>query len=366
LAALEPSFHQDLNGDGVIGVPGGAAVGTPGGTVIEAIGSTSLVQVGSNYFLDSISSGTGPELKLNGANFVAGQSSDWVPIGVEQTSTGFEIAWKFTGSDQYTIWNTDSSGNYVSSPIGVVSGASSALTSLEPSFHQDLNGDGVIGVPGGAAVRTGGTVIEAIGSTSLVQVGSNYFLDSISSGTGPELKLNGANFVAGQSSDWVPIGVEQISTGYEVAWKFTGSDQYTIWNTDSSGNYVSSPIGVVSGASSALAALEPTFHQDLNGSGTIGIPPAATPANTIQEASNLAPHSPWSMAARSDTFVFNAAVPNGEASEAITTVAPQPDRNLFGVTSSDHNEAFNPDGHEGTNLTNIQIFDLHHGSFLIH
>ena len=36
------------------------------------------------------------------------------------------------------------------------------------------------------------TVIESVGSTSLVQVGNNFFLDSISSGTGPELKYAGA------------------------------------------------------------------------------------------------------------------------------------------------------------------------------
>ena len=56
------------------------------------------------------------------------------------------------GTDQYTVWNTDSNGNVVSNGTGgvIVSGASSALKSLEPSFHQDLNGDGVIG---GAAAR---------------------------------------------------------------------------------------------------------------------------------------------------------------------------------------------------------------------
>ena len=31
--------------------------------------------------------------------------------------------------------------------IGVVAGTNSTLQSLEPSFHQDLNGDGLIGVP---------------------------------------------------------------------------------------------------------------------------------------------------------------------------------------------------------------------------
>src|SRR5216684_3312383 len=39
---------------------------TPVTTVIEAFGSTKLVQVGNNYFLDNISSGTGPELKFGG------------------------------------------------------------------------------------------------------------------------------------------------------------------------------------------------------------------------------------------------------------------------------------------------------------
>ena len=69
----------------------------------------------------------------------------WAPIGAEQTASGYEVAWKVPGADQYTVWNTDSSGNYVSNVIGVVSGTSAALESLETSFHQDLNGDGVIG-----------------------------------------------------------------------------------------------------------------------------------------------------------------------------------------------------------------------------
>jgi len=48
------------------------------------------------------------------------------------------------GVDQYSVWATDSSGNYISNN-GTVSGTSSALESFEPVFHQDLNGDGSIG-----------------------------------------------------------------------------------------------------------------------------------------------------------------------------------------------------------------------------
>ena len=80
---------------------------------IEAHGSTSLVQVGSNYYLESISSGTGPELQYHGA---AGDRRPvqlgWTPIGAEQTASGYDVAWKIAGANQYAVWSTDSNGNY--------------------------------------------------------------------------------------------------------------------------------------------------------------------------------------------------------------------------------------------------------------
>ena len=122
------------------------------GTVIEALARPAWSRLAPISFLDSISTGSGPSLKYAGADVVAGQFGGWTPIGAEQTATGYEVAWKVTGSDQYTVWNTDSNGNYVSNDRRRV-GSSTALESLETSFHQDLNGDGVIGAPG--------TVIEA-------------------------------------------------------------------------------------------------------------------------------------------------------------------------------------------------------------
>jgi serralysin len=236
-------------------------------TVIEALGSTSLVQVGSNFYFDNISTGTGPEFKYGGTPVVAGEFGAWTFIGAEQTSSGYEVALHLPGSDQYTVWNTDNTGNVVSNATGgFVSGTSSALESLEPSFHQDLNGDGVIGIP-----PVPSTVIEAFGSTSLVQVSSNFYLDNISTGTGPEFKYAGTPVVAGEFGAWTFIGAEQTSSGYEVALHLPGSDQYTVWNTDSTGNVVSNATGgFVSGTSTALESLEPSFHQDLNGDGVIG------------------------------------------------------------------------------------------------
>ena len=261
--------------------------------MIEAFGSTKLVEVGNNYFLDSIGSGTGPELKYGGAPVVAGQFGGWVPIGAEQTASGYDVAWRIPGTDQYTVWNTDSNGNYISNIIGVVSGSSAALESLEPTFHQDLNGDGTIGLVG--------TVIEASGSTELVEVGNNYVLASISSGTGPELKYGGAPVVTGQFGAWAPIGAEQTASGYDVAWRIPGTDQYTVWSTDSNGNYISNIIGVVSGTSTALESLETTFHQDLNGDGTIGL------VSTVIEASGS---TSW---LKSGTIIFLTASAAGPA-----------------------------------------------------
>ena len=74
---LETSFHQDLNGDGHIGLVT---------TAIETQGATDLTQVADHYFLyDSV--GSGPSLKFGGADFVDGQFGTWAPIGAEKTAT---------------------------------------------------------------------------------------------------------------------------------------------------------------------------------------------------------------------------------------------------------------------------------------
>jgi hypothetical protein len=259
LEAFETSFQQDLNGDGVIGPSPAAPT-----TVIEAFGSTSLVETGVNYFLQP-NGGAEVELSYTGSPVVAGQFGAWTPIGTEQTASGYEVAWKMTGTDQYTVWNVDNNGNYLSSAFDTASGTSVELESFEASFHQDLNGDGVIGPA---------TVIEAFGSTSLVQGGSNYFIDA-NGEAAVELSYAGAPVTAGQFGAWTPIGAEQTASGYEVAWKMTGTDQYTVWNIDNNGNYLSSAFVTASGTSAELESFETSFQQDLNGDGVIG-PPSAT------------------------------------------------------------------------------------------
>ena len=64
-----------------------------------------------------------------------------------ETAGGYDVAWKNTGSGQYTVWSIDSNGNYKGNFTGgAVSGTSVALELLEPVFQQDLNHDGVVGL----------------------------------------------------------------------------------------------------------------------------------------------------------------------------------------------------------------------------
>ncbi|MEK9285718.1 hypothetical protein MTR72_40065, partial [Bradyrhizobium sp. ISRA442] len=182
---------------------------------IESFGSTSLLQQGSYYELGI----SGPMLKSGGAPAVSGHL---VAIGAEQTASGFDVAWKDPSADSYTVWTTDANGNFLTNLVQSVSGTTVALETLETTFHQDLNGDGTIGL------TTGVTTIESFGSISLLQVGNNYELGN----SGPILKYNGAQVVSGQFSSWAPIGAEQTATGFDVAWKWAGADLYTVWTTD--------------------------------------------------------------------------------------------------------------------------------------
>jgi hypothetical protein len=110
--------------------------------IIEANGNTTLAMLANHFHL--LQNGSGPSLKFSGQDVVAGQFGDWTPLAAEQTTSGYEIAWKSLGSNLYSLWNTDANGNYIANIGGVVSGADPTLLSAESFFHQDLNGDGQV------------------------------------------------------------------------------------------------------------------------------------------------------------------------------------------------------------------------------
>lgn len=127
------------------------------GMVVESTGTTTLIRAGTNYYLTD--SGADLLLKYSGSAVKVGQFGTDTPIGAEKTATGYDVAWKVSGTDQYFVWNVDSNGNFVSNLSGVVSGSSSTLESFETVFRQDLNGDGTTGIPAVASTH----VIESSG-----------------------------------------------------------------------------------------------------------------------------------------------------------------------------------------------------------
>ena len=228
------------------------------GVLQQFVPTATLTEVGGHFNI-SEATATDPTLEYGGVAVTAGQFPGWAPIAAEQTATGYEVAWKVAATNGYTVWTTDSGGNFISS-TAIMSATSNALESFESSFHQDLNGDGVIGL-----VQT---VIEADGSTSLVEAGGNFYLST--TGADPMLKQGGVAVTAGQFPGWAPIAAEQTATGYEVAWKVAATNGYTVWTTDSGGNFISST-AIMSATSNALESFESSFHQDLNGDGVIGL-----------------------------------------------------------------------------------------------
>jgi hypothetical protein len=251
LENIETSFQFDINGDGTIGLKT---------TTIETAGGTSLLQAANQYFLQS---GTGPNVSLqyNGAPVTVGEFGAQAPIAAEAITGGYEVAWKNASENQYVVWSTNSSGVYTNTIVPPVTATNPSLENIETSFQFDINGDGTIGLKPDHVIETNGT-------TSLWLVDAGYVLAG-TNGTSPILKYLNSPVNAGQFGAVAPIAAAQTATGYEVAWKITGANQYVVWNTDGNGNYTSSWTAVVSGQSFALEDLEPSFGFDLNGDGRL-------------------------------------------------------------------------------------------------
>ena len=159
--------------------------------------------------------GTGPELKYGGAAVTVGEfGSGWTLIGAVQVAGGgYDVVWKNASIGQYSAWSTDSNGNFQASLFGGwVSGNSVALESLETTFNQDLNGDGVIGLA--AAPSTTLRVSSSLAGTS----------GSATIGTGATLELAAADSSSVTfSSSTGMLKLDNPSTFSGTIFNFTGN-----------------------------------------------------------------------------------------------------------------------------------------------
>src|SRR4051812_15229716 len=87
--------------------------------------------------------------------------------------------------------------------------------SLEPTFQQDLDGDGSIGLPPP-------TIIESAGTTTLARIGNNYSMYPVGGSPGTMLGSGGPAVTVGQFAGWTPIGAEKVGSTYQVVWKMGG------------------------------------------------------------------------------------------------------------------------------------------------
>ncbi len=248
----ETSLGQDLNGDGTIGVVS---------TRLEGAGSTFLTLQANRYaLLDD--GGAGPALHYNGADVTLGSLGVWQALGAELSGSEYVVAWRNGSADQYVLWRTDLSGNYLGGIGGSFSGGSTAMAAAEGVLHQDLNLDGSLG----AVLRT----IESAGSITLKQVADEFALFNGATQLAL-LRMNGTDIVSSQMGSWTPLGAEAVTGGYKVAWKFGAADQYVVWNVDAGGNFTGTDTGIVSGGSYQLEVSEAVLSQDLNADGTVGV-----------------------------------------------------------------------------------------------
>jgi Tryptophan-rich Synechocystis species C-terminal domain len=250
LEAVEANFDETFSG-------GGPAATT---TTIASNSTTTLAEVGNTLFeLNPTSGGTGPLLELNGSVVSAGQfPAGWTPVAAQQTGTGYEVALSAPSASgtEYEVWNTDSNGDYTSAATGILTSTNSASTleGLEADFGENFAG----------LTPSTPVTLANNGTTTLAQVGDLYELIPDSGGAATLLEYQGSAVTVGEYGDVTPVGALKTATGYEVAWSLVGQDQYTVWNTDSGGDYTSSALGVVTGQNFNLEDLDPTFGENLN------------------------------------------------------------------------------------------------------
>jgi VCBS repeat-containing protein len=214
-------------------------------------------------------------LKYHDAVVTGGEFAPYVPIGAVQTATGFDVAWKNPGTNLYTAWNTDSNGNYISNIIGDVPANSPALEALETTFHQDLNGDGAIGIPG--TIATGGTLEPAVPDSMAVHFNGptgSLILDHSSGFGGQITGFSGNGSLSG--SDQIDLRDIGFGTGTTVA--YTGnSSGGTLTVTDAQdhtanisllGNYTGSTFSLSTDGSGGTIVIDPPVKQEL-ASGTL-------------------------------------------------------------------------------------------------
>ena len=131
--------------------------------------------------------------------------------------------------------------------MGTVSGSNSTLESLETSFHQDLNGDGTIGVPGGSSHPSAPGSAATIGITGLTDSSSGLVTIKGTADAFSQIKLFDGTTAVGT-----------VKAAADGTWSYTSSSAvsdtvhtYTAQQLDSGGHVAATSGNAILGSSGA-------------------------------------------------------------------------------------------------------------------
>ena len=110
------------------------------------------------------------------------------------------------------MWNTDSNGNITTNPISSVPGSDSSLQSIETSFQQDLNGDGVVGPPSHTSAASSDSSSAGSATITLASSGFQLSFIDINAANAFNVTLKTAPIVAPDSGDTVLAGTAASDT----------------------------------------------------------------------------------------------------------------------------------------------------------
>ena len=349
LENFETIFQQDLNNDGTIGPPP-----PPPPTVIEAHGVTALLQSGNDYFLNPVASGTtitGPELVYSGAPVTVGMWTGWAPVGVEHTSSGYDVAFYNSSTGLFNIWSTDSNGNYLANLASGISATSSTLENFETIFQQDLNNDGTIGIyvapgtslqvtsplpsaVGAATIGTGATLELGTADSASITFNSStgmLKLDSLTAFTGAIDNFTGNGNLSGSDQiDLKGINFNSVHDSYSNS-VLTVTDGTNTTALDFNGTYVLANFKFASDGSGGTVLYDPPVPAQPQSSGAVGHTASINAAAVFTGAGQ-------------DSFVFAPASGHNSA----TGWNPTMDARQTSPGASLNVAAFSLDSHDGT------------------
>jgi hypothetical protein len=167
-------------------------------------------------------------LKYQGAAVTTGQFGAYTLLGVEAVSNGYEVAWKNTSTGEYSVWSTDANGNYTDNVYMPGRGNDAAFGALETSFHQDLNGDGILILSGSGSIVSKNSLV--IGNGASVEVTGPYAGSVSFASANGTLVLDDSVDFTGKITSQLGLGdvidLRDISAGANATLSYSGNSAH--------------------------------------------------------------------------------------------------------------------------------------------